>query len=51
MLIFEHSIAGRKGAPQSPKEKASMDGIPATLQRLFDGRNSGKQMLKLADPE
>ena len=27
------------------------DNIPATLQRLFDGRNQGKQMLKLADPE
>ena len=27
------------------------DTIPATLQRLFDGRNVGKQLLKLADPE
>jgi NADPH-dependent curcumin reductase CurA len=27
------------------------DNIPATLQRLFDGRNVGKQLLKLADPE
>lgn len=27
------------------------DNIPATLQRLFDGRNEGKQMLKLADPQ
>jgi NADPH-dependent curcumin reductase CurA len=27
------------------------ENIPGTLQRLFDGRNSGKQMLKLADPE
>lgn len=26
------------------------DHIPSTLQRLFDGRNVGKQMLKLADP-
>lgn len=26
------------------------DNIPATLQRLFDGRNTGKQLLKLADP-
>jgi NADPH-dependent curcumin reductase CurA len=25
--------------------------IPATLQRLFDGRNQGKQLLKVADPE
>ncbi|PLW69415.1 NADP-dependent oxidoreductase [Pseudohalioglobus lutimaris] len=27
------------------------ENIPATLQRLFDGRNQGKQMLKLADPQ
>ena len=27
------------------------ENIPATLQRLFDGRNRGKQLLKLADPE
>lgn len=27
------------------------ENIPATLQRLFDGRNSGKQLLKLADPQ
>ena len=27
------------------------ENIPATLQRLFDGRNTGKQLLKLADPE
>ena len=26
------------------------DNIPATLQRLFDGRNVGKQLLKLAEP-
>jgi NADPH-dependent curcumin reductase CurA len=26
------------------------DNIPTTLLRLFDGRNQGKQMLKLADP-
>lgn len=25
--------------------------IPATLQRLFDGSNTGKQLLKLAEPE
>lgn len=29
----------------------NFDNIPATLQRLFDGRNVGKQLLKLADPE
>ncbi len=27
------------------------DNIPATLQRLFDGRNNGKQLLKLAEPD
>lgn len=27
------------------------DNIPATFQRLFDGRNVGKQLIKLADPE
>lgn len=27
------------------------ENIPATLQRLYDGRNTGKQLLKLADPE
>jgi len=27
------------------------ENIPGTLQRLFDGRNVGKQLLKLADPE
>ena len=27
------------------------ENIPATLRRLFDGRNQGKQLLKLADPE
>lgn len=27
------------------------DNIPATLQRLYDGRNQGKQLLRLADPE
>lgn len=27
------------------------ENIPATFQRLFDGRNVGKQLLKLADPE
>ncbi|MEP4148218.1 MAG: NADP-dependent oxidoreductase [Halioglobus sp.] len=26
------------------------ENIPSTLERLFDGRNQGKQLLKLADP-
>ena len=31
--------------------QTGFDNIPTTLQRLFDGRNTGKQLLKLADPE
>ena len=31
--------------------QTGFENIPATLQRLFDGRNQGKQMLKLADPD
>jgi NADPH-dependent curcumin reductase CurA len=27
-----------------------MENVPATFQRLFDGGNTGKQLLKLADP-
>jgi NADPH-dependent curcumin reductase CurA len=27
------------------------DNIPDTLQRLYTGKNFGKQLLKLADPE
>ena len=27
------------------------ENIPATLQRLFSGQNTGKQLLKLADPD
>jgi NADPH-dependent curcumin reductase CurA len=26
------------------------ENIPATLLRLYDGRNQGKQLLKLAEP-
>ena len=26
------------------------ENIPSTLLRLYDGRNKGKQLLKLADP-
>ena len=33
MLIFEHSSAGRKGAPQSPVEKASVTAIADNLLR------------------
>lgn len=31
--------------------QSGFENIPATLQRLFDGRNQGKQLLQLADPE
>ena len=31
--------------------QSGFENIPTTLQRLFDGRNQGKQLLKLADPE
>ena len=31
--------------------QSGFENIPATLQRLFDGRNQGKQLLKLADRE
>ena len=33
MLIFEHSNPGRKGAPQSPKQAASLKAIPDVLLR------------------
>ena len=33
MLIFEHSRTGRRGAPQSPRAKASMEDIPSGLLR------------------
>jgi glycine dehydrogenase subunit 2 len=33
MLIFEHSSKGRRGAPQSPAEKASVAAIPENLLR------------------
>ena len=33
MLIFEHSKTGRNGAPQSPKQKANVDDIPASFLR------------------
>ncbi len=33
MLIYEHSAEGRKGAPQAPRQKAPLTGIPAHLLR------------------
>ena len=43
--IMEGKIAWRED------EQEGFDNIPATLQRLYDGRNQGKQLLKLADPQ
>ena len=31
--------------------REGFDNIPATFFRLFSGKNEGKQLLKLADPE
>jgi glycine dehydrogenase subunit 2 len=33
MLIFEHSTAGRQGAPQAPREASSLKAIPEALLR------------------
>ncbi len=33
MLIFEHSASGRQGAPQSPRKRAGLPGIPSHLLR------------------
>ena len=30
--------------------QVGLENAPATLLRLFDGRNRGKQLLKVADP-
>jgi NADPH-dependent curcumin reductase CurA len=39
------------GALQSAVDvQQGFENIPATLNRLFDGRNLGKQLLKIADP-
>ena len=43
--IMEGKIAWREDVQEG------FDNIPATLQRLYDGRNQGKQLLKLADPD
>jgi NADPH-dependent curcumin reductase CurA len=42
--VMEGKIAWREDVQEG------FDNIPATLQRLFSGANTGKQMLKLADP-
>ncbi|MEH6581683.1 MAG: NADP-dependent oxidoreductase [Halioglobus sp.] len=43
--VMADKIAWREDIQQG------FENIPATLQRLFDGRNIGKQLLKLADPD
>ena len=43
--VMEGKIAWREDIQEG------FEAIPATLERLFDGRNQGKQLLKLADPE
>jgi len=47
--LAEWVMAGQIAWREDVEE--GFDAIPATLQRLFDGRNVGKQLLKLADPE
>ncbi|MEP5566986.1 MAG: NADP-dependent oxidoreductase [Halioglobus sp.] len=42
--VMEGKIAWREDIQEG------FENIPATLERLFDGRNQGKQLLKLADP-
>lgn len=43
--VMEGKIAWREDIQEG------FEAIPATLERLFDGRNQGKQLLKLAEPE
>jgi NADPH-dependent curcumin reductase CurA len=47
--LMEWVMAGEIAWREDVQE--GFDNIPATFQRLFDGRNVGKQLLKLADPE
>lgn len=42
--VMDGEIAWREDVQEG------FDNIPATLQRLFSGANTGKQLLKLADP-
>lgn len=47
--LGEQVAAGKLAWREDVQE--GFDNIPATLMRLFDGANVGKQMLKLANPE
>jgi NADPH-dependent curcumin reductase CurA len=47
--IAEWVMAGNIAWREDIQE--GFEAIPETLQRLFDGRNQGKQLLKLADPD
>ena len=47
--LSEWVMAGELAWREDVQE--GFENIPATLQRLFDGRNVGKQLLKLADPD
>jgi NADPH-dependent curcumin reductase CurA len=47
--IAEWVMAGKIAWREDIQE--GFEAIPETLQRLFDGRNQGKQLLKLADPD
>jgi NADPH-dependent curcumin reductase CurA len=47
--LTEWVMAGEMAWREDVQE--GFENIPATLQRLFDGRNQGKQLLQLAEPE
>ena len=47
-VLLELIAAGKLHAAQDMRH--GFDAIPATLRRLFEGKNLGKQLLKLADP-
>ena len=47
--LGDQVMAGKLAWREDVQE--GFDNIPATLMRLFDGANVGKQMLKLADPK
>jgi NADPH-dependent curcumin reductase CurA len=47
--LSEWVLAGEIAWREDVQE--GFENIPATLQRLFDGSNQGKQLLKLADPK
>lgn len=49
---FQYQFGDRDDAPGSEFAEdviARLEHAPATLRRLFEGRNPGKQLLKVAD--